>query len=270
MLETISQTVSFICQKTKSKPKIGIVLGTGLSGLANEIKQDAVISYKDIPNFPVSTVESHPGKLIFGTLGKHEVVAMQGRFHYYEGYSTQQIAFPIRVLKALGIEYLFLSNACGGLNPTFEVGDLMIIDDHINLIPNPLIGKHYDEFGPRFPDMSCPYNTTLINKAINIAQKQHLKIHKGCYVAVTGPSLETPKEYHFLRVIGGDAVGMSTVPEVITARQMNITCFAISIITDLGVPGKIKEVSLDEIIKASEIAEPKMTAIFRELINDIE
>jgi purine-nucleoside phosphorylase len=269
MLETINQTVSYIKNRIKNKPEIGIILGTGLAGLAKEIQIDTILEYEDIPNFPVSTVEGHHGKLIFGTLGGKQVMAMQGRFHYYEGYTMQQVTFPVRAMKFMGINHLFVSNASGGMNPTFEVGDLMIINDHINLLPNPLIGKHYPEFGARFPDMSKPYDYGFIKLAENIAKQNNIKVQKGCYVGLTGPTLETPKEYEYLRVIGGDAVGMSTVPEIIVARQMGMACFAISIITDLGIPGRIVETTLEDVLKAAEKAEPKMTIIIKELIKEI-
>lgn len=270
MLEKIKNTTEFILNKINFKTQIGIVLGTGLGGLVNEIEIKHSLPYQDIPNFPISTVESHHGELIFGILGGKNVVAMRGRFHYYEGYDMQQVTFPIRIMKMLGIENLILSNACGGLNPAFEVSDLMIITDHINLLPaNPLVGKNLDELGPRFPDMSSTYNKEMIKKAIKIAEKNNVKFQTGVYASVSGPNLETPAEYKFLRVIGADAVGMSTIPEVIVARQMNIPCFAISIITDLGVEGKIKETSLDEIIAAAAKAEPKMTLIIKELIRSL-
>ena len=268
MLETINQTISFINQRIKIKPEIGIILGTGLAGLAREISVETILNYEDIPNFPVSTVEGHHGKLIFGTLGGKKVMAMQGRFHYYEGYTMQQVTFPVRVMKLMGIQTLLVSNASGGINPSYEVGDLMIINDHINLLPNPLIGKHFDEFGPRFPDMSKTYDLKFVEKAEKIAKKNSIKIQTGCYVGVTGPTLETPKEYEYFRIIGGDTVGMSTVPEIIVARQMGMTCFAISIITDLGVPGKIKEVALEDILKVAEKSEPKMTLIMKKLIEE--
>jgi purine-nucleoside phosphorylase len=237
--------------------------------LAKEIEVETILNYEDIPNFPVSTVEGHYGKLIFGKLGSKHIMAMQGRFHFYEGYTMQQVTFPVRVMKLMGINILYVSNASGGMNPLFEVGDLMAIDDHINLLPNPLIGSHFPEFGPRFPDMSQPYDKKLIELAEIIANENGINLKKGCYVGVTGPTLETPKEYEFFRVIGGDAVGMSTVPEIIVARQMGMKCFAISIITDLGVPGKIKEVSLEDVLKAAAKAEPKMTLIIKKMIERI-
>jgi purine-nucleoside phosphorylase len=269
MLKTITETVSFIKSKIAFEPEFGIILGTGLGGLVKELEVLFTLDYEDIPNFPVSTVESHHGKLIFGMLGSKKVVAMQGRFHYYEGYSMEQVTFPVRVLKFLGIKALFLSNASGGLNPSFEVGDIMIIDDHINLLPNPLIGKNIDELGPRFPDMSHPYDAELIKRALEIAATQNLKVQKGCYVAVTGPSLETPKEYFYLHIIGADTVGMSTIPEVIVARHMGLRCFAVSIITDLGVPGKIKHVTLQDVLNAANKAEPQMTKLLKQLITSL-
>lgn len=267
MLTQFKESVDFIISKTSVKPTIGIVLGTGLGGLVNEIEVIDEISYADIPNFPVSTVESHSGKLIFGNLGGKAVVAMQGRFHYYEGYDFKQVTYPIRVMKLLGIEKLFVSNASGGVNPDFIVGEIMILNDHINFFPgNPLIGKNFDELGPRFPDMSEPYCPEMIQLAKDIAKENNIRIAEGTYLGLTGPTLETPAEYKFVRTIGADAVGMSTVPEVIVARHMEIPCFAISIITDLGVPGKIKKVSLAEVIEVASRQEPKMTLILRELI----
>jgi purine-nucleoside phosphorylase len=269
MLETITATASFIKSKIAFEPEYGIILGTGLGGLVKEIDIRYTLDYEEIPNFPVSTVESHHGKLIFGMLGNKKVAAMQGRFHFYEGYTMQQVTFPVRVLKLLGIKTLFVSNASGGLNPSFEVGDVMIIDDHINLLPNPLIGQNIGELGPRFPDMSQPYDLELIEKALKIANQLQIKVQKGCYVAVTGPSLETPKEYAYLRTIGADTVGMSTIPEVIVARHMDLRCFAVSIITDLGVPGKIRQVTLQEILEIAGKAEPKMTRLLKELVTSL-
>jgi purine-nucleoside phosphorylase len=269
MLEKIRETVSFIKEKTKFQPEVAIILGTGLGGLVNDIKIHMSLDYEDIPNFPVSTAPGHHGKLIFGTLGGKNVMAMQGRFHYYEGYTMQEVTFPVRVMKFLGIKYLFVSNASGGMNPEFEIGDLMIQTDHINLLPNPLIGKHYPEFGNRFPDMSESYDKDLIKKALEIAEENHIKVQQGCYVGVSGPTLETPKEYQYFRIIGGDAVGMSTVPEVIVAHQMGIPCFAISIISDLGVPGRIVEVSAEDVQRAAAASAPKMTLIMEKLIESL-
>jgi len=269
MLEAINETVSYINSNTQIRPDVGIILGTGLGGMVKEIEVETVLEYENIPNFPVSTVESHHGRLIFGKLNGKNIIAMQGRFHYYEGYSPQEITFPVRIMKQIGITHLFVSNASGAVNPDFEIGDLMIQDDHINLIPNPLIGRHYPEFGDRFPDMSDPYDEELISKALEIGLKHNFPVRQGCYVAVTGPTLETPKEYQYFRIIGGDAVGMSTVPEIIVAHQMGITCFAISIITDLGVPGKIVKVTLEDVTSVAGMAEPHMTLIMKELISSI-
>ena len=223
MLKKIEEAVSFIQSKTDVKPSIGIILGTGLGGLVNEIEIIDTISYEDIPNFPVSTVESHSGKLIFGKLGGKHVVAMQGRFHYYEGYDLKQVTFPVRVMKQLGIERLVVSNASGGVNPEHIIGEIMIIDDHINLFPgNPLIGKNVDELGPRFPDMSDAYDVDMIAIAEKIAKENDIRIARGVYAGLTGPTLETPAEYKMIRILGADAVGMSTVPEIIAARHMEI------------------------------------------------
>jgi purine-nucleoside phosphorylase len=225
------------------------------------------LMYSNIPNFPISTLEFHSGKLIFGELSGKKVVAMQGRLHFYEGYDMKQITFPVRVLKMLGIEKLFVSNASGALNPKFRKGDLMVIEDHINLQPhNPLIGTNYEELGPRFPDMSAPYDAGMIKKALQIAKDKKLTCHKGVYVSVTGPNLETKAEYKFLRIIGADAVGMSTVPEVIVANHMSLPVFAISVLTDEGFPETLQPVSVAEIIKIAGEAEPKMTIILKELI----
>ena len=269
MLQTIKESATFLKERTNYKPQVGIILGTGLGGLVAEIEIEHSISYKDIPHFPVSTVEGHSGRLIFGNLGGKQVVAMQGRFHFYEGYSMEKVTFPVRVMKFLGIKNLIVSNASGGVNPDYEVGDLMILSDHINLIPNPLIGSNIDELGPRFPDMSESYCKNLITKAENIAKANKIPVQKGVYIALTGPTLETPSEYKYMRIIGGDTVGMSTAPEVIVARHMDIPCFAMSVITDLGVPGKIQKVSHSEIQKIAEIAEPKLTLIIKELIASI-
>ncbi len=266
MFTKINETVTYIRGQSDFVPEFGIILGTGLGGLVKEIVPEIILDYTDIPNFPVSTVESHHGKLILGFLGGKKVIAMQGRFHFYEGYPMQEITFPVRVMKKLGVKALFVSNAAGGLNPGFEIGDLMIINDHINLLPNPLIGVNHPELGPRFPDMSEPYDKKMIVLAQKIAQKSQIALQIGTYAAISGPSLETPAEYKFLRAIGADAVGMSTVPEVIVANHTGISVFAISIITDLGVPGKIRKVSLDEIVAVAERTEPKMTRLMKELI----
>jgi len=269
MLKIINETANFLKNKTNFSPEVGLILGTGLGGLVNDIDIEHSISYEDIPNFPVSTVEGHSGRLIFGKLGGKTVVAMQGRFHFYEGYNMEQVTFPVRVMKYLGIKHLIVSNASGGVNPDYEIGDLMVINDHINLIPNPLIGKNINEFGPRFPDMSEPYCPEMIKIVDAIAKKNNIKIQKGVYVAVTGPTLETPAEYFYFRKIGGDTVGMSTVPEVVIARHMDIPCFAISVITDLGVPGKIKKVTHEDVQNVAEVTEPKLTLLIKELISKI-
>jgi purine-nucleoside phosphorylase len=269
MLQNIKESANFINEKTNFNPEIGIILGTGLGGLVSEIEIEHSLPYNEIPNFPLSTVEGHSGRLILGILGGKKVVAMQGRFHFYEGYSMEKVTFPVRVMKFLGIKNLILSNASGGVNPDYEVGDLMILEDHICLIPNPLIGANLDELGPRFPDMSDSYCKDMIQIAQQIASENNLPIQKGVYVALTGPTLETPAEYKYMRIIGGDTVGMSTAPEVIVARHMGIPCFAMSVITDLGVPGKIQKVTHEEIQKVSEVAEPKLTLIIKQLISKI-
>lgn len=269
MLQQIKESSNFIKETTHFTPEIGIILGTGLGGLVSEIEIEFSIPYNEIPHFPLSTVEGHSGRLILGKLGGKRVVAMQGRFHFYEGYSMEKVTFPVRVMKFLGIEKLIVSNASGGVNPSYEVGDLMILEDHICLIPNPLIGSNIDELGPRFPDMSEPYDKKMINLAEKIASDNNLPLQKGVYIALTGPTLETPAEYKYMRIIGGDTVGMSTAPEVIVARHMDIPCFAMSVITDLGVEGKIKKVTHEEIQKVSEVAEPKLTLIIKELISKI-
>lgn len=267
MLEAINDAVGYIRNLYKGKPRVGIVLGTGLGGLVNEITIEKEIPYNFVPHFPVSTVESHFGKLIFGRVGEVQVVAMQGRFHYYEGYSMAEITFPIRVMKQLGIEYLFLSNASGGMNLEFKKGDLMVIDDHINLQPaNPLVGMNLDSFGPRFPDMSLPYDQELIRKAEAIAAEEKITLRKGVYVAVTGPNLETRAEYRFLRTIGADVVGMSTVPEVIVARHMGLRTFALSVVTDECDPANLKPIDVPEIIAIAQATEPRLTLIMKKLI----
>lgn len=266
-MNKINEALNYIQSKTNFRPLCGIILGTGLGKLAEDIKVELEISYTDIPNFPVSTVESHAGKLIFGILGGKNIVCMQGRFHYYEGYSMEEVVFPVRVMKLLGIEKLFISNAAGGLNPDMNVADLMIIKDHINLQPNnPLVGKNLDELGPRFPDMMKTYSEDLRAKGLEIAKNNNFNVHEGVYVSVPGPMLETPAEYHYLRVIGSDAVGMSTVPEAIAAKHMGLETFAISVITDMCTPDQLKEVELAHIFAAAAKAEPKMTKIITELI----
>lgn len=267
MLEKIQETANFLRSKMHTQPETAIILGTGLGSLVHEITDAYEISYKDIPNFPISTVEGHSGKLIFGKLGNKDIMAMQGRFHFYEGYSMQEVTFPVRVMRELGIKTLFVSNAAGGMNPDFSIGDLMIITDHINFFPeHPLRGKNI-EYGPRFPDMSEAYSKELINKALQIAEKKGINVQQGIYIGTQGPTFETPAEYKMFHILGADAVGMSTVPEVIVANHCGIKVFGISVITDLGVEGKIVEVSHEEVQKAADAAQPKMTTIMRELIN---
>ncbi|MEM9671329.1 MAG: purine-nucleoside phosphorylase [Bacteroidota bacterium] len=265
----LSETYDFLSQHITQAPEVGIVLGTGLGRLAEEIDAEQIISYDDIPHFPVSTVETHHGKLIYGTLGGRRVLAMQGRFHYYEGYSMQQITYPIRLIHRLGIRTLYISNVSGAMNLAYEKGYLVLIDDHINLQgANPLIGSNWNDFGPRFPDMSEPYDQEMIHTAWQIAKQEGYRIHKGVYVAVNGPNLETRAEYRFLRKIGGDLVGMSTVPEVIVAKHQGMKVFAASIVTDLGDPDNLEPVSVEEIIRVAGEAEPKLTQLFYRMINE--
>lgn len=267
MLERIQETALFLKSKIHTYPETAIILGTGLGSLANEITDKHEISYQEIPHFPLSTVEGHRGKLIFGKLGGKDIMAMQGRFHFYEGYSMKEVTFPIRVMHELGIKTLFVSNAAGGMNPSFNIGDLMIITDHINFFPeHPLRGSNIP-YGPRFPDMSEAYNKELIGKANEIASEKGIKIQHGVYLGTQGPTFETPAEYRMFHILGADAVGMSTVPEVIVANHCGIRVFGISVITDLGVEGKIVEVSHEEVQKAADAAQPLMTTIMRELIN---
>ncbi len=269
MLEKIQETATYLKGKISTHPETAIILGTGLGSLVHEITDKYEIDYKDIPHFPLSTVEGHSGKLIFGKLGDKDIMAMQGRFHYYEGYSMKEVTFPVRVMHALGIKTLFVSNAAGGMNPDFEIGDLMVITDHINFFPeHPLRGKNIP-YGPRFPDMSEAYNKELINKADIIATEKGIKLQHGIYIGTQGPTFETPAEYKMFHILGADAVGMSTVPEVIVANHCGINVFGISVITDLGVEGKIVEVSHEEVQKAADEAQPRMTTIMRELINRI-
>jgi purine-nucleoside phosphorylase len=267
MLEKIKATATFINDKVKRPIDAGIILGSGLGGLVNEIEIELTIPYSEIPNFPVSTVEGHSGKLIIGKLGGKTVLAMQGRFHYYEGYSMLEVTFPVRVMKMMGINTLFVSNASGGLNPEYKVGDVVIISDHINFFPeHPLRGKNINELGTRFPDMSQSYDQHLRNKAKAIALKNGITLREGVYVGVSGPTFETPAEYLMFRHLGADIVGMSTVPEVIVARHADMTVFGISIVTDSGVPGQIVEISHEEVQEVAMKAEPNMTLILKELV----
>jgi len=271
-LERIQETAEFIKQRVNGKlPRTAIVLGTGLGDLVNHIKIEVEIPYGEVPNFPVSTVEGHKGRLIFGMLGEKYIMAMQGRFHYYEGYSMKEVTFPIRVMKALGVKTLFVSNASGGMNPNFKVGDLMLITDHINLFPeHPLHGKNYNELGTRFPSMEQTYSPRLLNMAREVAREKGVRLVEGVYVGTQGPTFETPAEYRYFWRIGGDAVGMSTVPEVIVARHGDMEVFGISCITDLGVEGVVKEVSHEEVQKAAAAAQPIMSMLIREIINRFE
>jgi purine-nucleoside phosphorylase len=268
MIKKILEAVAFLHDKKVIDPQVGVILGTGLSNRFPKLIENSItIDYADIPHFPVSTVETHRGRLVFGTVAKEKVVAMQGRFHYYEGYSMEQITFPVRVMAMLGVKYLLISNASGNLNKSWNRGELMLISDHINLQPdNPLRGKNIPELGPRFPDMSAPYSPALRTALKRIARQNGVVLNEGVYVAVPGPNLETRAEYRFLRMIGADAVGMSTVPEVIVANHMHLPCAAISVLTDDCDPDNLKPVSLEEIIAVAENAEPVVTGLFHQLI----
>ena len=267
----ITESVQFINQKSKVKPKIAIILGTGLGELAEDIQEKEIIPYSKIPNFPVSTVQSHSGNLVLGKLSNKEVVAMQGRFHYYEGYSLKEVTFPVRVMKKLGADTIIISNAAGGMNRFFKRGDLMLITDHINLFgDNPLIGPNDEELGPRFPDMSEAYNQKLIELAKKVALKEKIRLQEGVYAGLTGPTLETSAEYRFLISIGADAVGMSTVPEVIVANHMGMKVLGISCITDLAIDGVIVKTSVEEILKAAADSEPIMTKLIKKVIEKID
>ena len=268
MLEKIKETAEYIRSQVSDIPSTAIILGTGLGALVDHIDDKQFIPYSQIPNFPVSTVEGHSGNLIFGTLGKKRVIAMQGRFHYYEGYDMKQVTFPVRVMKALGVDTLFVSNAAGGMNKEFRVGDIMIITDHINLFPeNPLRGKNYNELGPRFPAMTEAYDHNLIKIADEIAAEKGIRVMHGVYVGTPGPTFETPAEYEYFRIIGGDAVGMSTVPEVIVAVHAGIKVFGVSVITDLGGKDVTEVPSHEEVQKAAQTAQPRMMEIMRELVD---
>lgn len=263
----IRRSADVVRYGTGIRPRVAIVLGTGLGGLADEINPESVIPYDEIPGFPVPTVESHSGRLLLGHLSGQPVVAMQGRFHRYEGYSLQEVTFPVRVLHDLGAEILIVSNACGGMNPLWGVGDLMLIADHINLIgDNPLIGPNWDELGPRFPDMSEPYDHDLQRIAIDVAMEKRIVLHRGVYAAVAGPNLETRAEYRFLRMIGADVVGMSTVPEVIVARHAGMKALGLSIITDSCLPDALQPASVEEIIRVAGEAEPRLTVLIKNLV----
>lgn len=271
MFEKLTETTQFLQQYNTAGAKAGIVLGTGLGNFVQEIKVQHEIPYTEIPNFPVSTVKGHSGKLIFGSVAGKAVIAMSGRFHFYEGYSPEEVIFPIRVMKFLGVQTVFLSNAAGGVNTSFKVGDLMIINDHISFaMVNPLIGKNDERFGPRFPDMSEPYKKELIKKAKDIAARLQIGVKEGVYFGVTGPTFETRAEYKLVHVLGGDAVGMSTVQEVIAASHMGMDAFAMSVITDIGIREEDNIITHEEVLEAANSAEPKFSAIFRELIASLD
>lgn len=264
MLDQIQKTASWIRAKLPRSPECAIILGSGLSHLGDKIEVQASIPYGEIPGFPQSTVKGHDGLLIFGKFAGKDILAMKGRFHFYEGYSMEDITFPIRVMKLLGIETLVISNAAGGMNPDFNVGDIMLIRDHINLMgTNPLIGKNLDALGPRFPDMSNVYDQMLFSIATETAYQLGIRVREGVYAAVTGPTYETPAEYKYIRIIGGDAVGMSTVPEAIVAHHMGIRILALSVITDLGVEGLIQKITHEEVLEAASAVEPHITALIR-------
>ena len=266
----IEAAVSSLRARTALVPDVAIIIGTGLGALARSITLEASVPYREIPHFPESTVESHAGELMFGHLSGKSVVAMRGRVHFYEGYSLKEISLPVRVMRALGARLLVVSNACGGMNPGFHCGDIMVIEDHINLMgDNPLIGVNDDRLGPRFPDMGEAYDASLIKKALTIAAENGIRIRKGVYLSTSGPTFETPAEYRYFRIIGADAVGMSTTPEVIVARQMNLPCFAVSIITDLGVEGKIEYTTHESVQKEAEKTEAQMTFLLTEMISTL-
>lgn len=270
LLDQLKETTGYIRQQCNTVPSLGIVLGSGLGNFTSEIKVDKEILYDDIPHFPVSTVKGHQGKLIFGEIGGKQVVAMAGRFHFYEGYTPQQVIYPIRVMKLLGVETLLVSNAAGGLNSSFEVGDLMIIKDHISFfVLNPLAGENENELGPRFPDMSEPYASSLIAKAKTIAERLQIPVHTGVYTGVTGPTFETRSEYKLIKALGGDAVGMSTVQEVIAAVHCGLKVFAISVIADIGIREEDNIITHEEVLQAAKDAEPKLTAIFTNLVKEM-
>jgi purine-nucleoside phosphorylase len=269
-MKQLKESAKFLKKQYKHTPRIGLVLGSGLGNFVNEIEVEKEIDYHDIPNFPVSTVPGHKGKLIFGKLAGKRVVVMAGRFHFYEGYDAAEVIFPIRVMKLLGVEVLLLSNAAGGVNPDFKIGDLMIVRDHISLNTfNPLIGKNIDELGPRFPDMNEPYKKYLIQKAKDVAARLNIEVKEGVYYAVTGPTFETKAEYKMIHILGGDAVGMSTAQESIVANHMGMHVFAMSVITDIGLLEGTNTISHEEVLEAAKAAEPKFAAIFKGLIEAI-
>ena len=266
-MKELKEAAKYLKKKYFHTPQVGIVLGSGLGNFIEEIEVEEEVSYSDIPNFPVSTVSGHKGKLVFGNLSGKKIVCMAGRFHYYEGYSAQEVVFPIRVMKLLGIDTLLLSNAAGGVNPSFNVGEIMIINDHIGIdMANPLIGRNIDDLGTRFPDMSEPYTKTLIIKAKGVAAKLGIELREGVYFGVTGPTYETPAEYRMIHVMGGDAVGMSTVQECIAANHMGLPVFAVSVITDLGIRDEHNAITHEEVLHFAKAAEPRVAALFKELV----
>lgn len=267
MWEQVQETVSFIKEKTNFTPEYGVILGSGLGSFTDDIQIEFTLPYTEIPNFPVSTVQGHKGALVFGTIGDKKVVAMQGRFHFYEGYSMKEVTFPVRVMKYLGVEKLIVSNASGGVNPNYEVGSIVILKDHINMMPeHPLRGKNDERFGPRFLNMSEPFSLKMIAKAKELAQNLNIKVQDGIYLGLQGPTFETLAEYKMVKIVGADCVGMSTVPEVIVARHMDMEVFGLSVITDMGNEGNIETVSHEEVLEAARKAEPKVRILIKELI----
>lgn len=267
MWEQVQETVSFIKEKTNFTPEYGVILGSGLGSFTNDIQIEFTLLYNEIPNFPVSTVEGHKGALVFGIIGTKKVVAMQGRFHFYEGYSMKEVTFPVRVMKFLGVQKLIVSNASGGVNPNFAVGDIMLIKDHVNMMPeHPLRGKNDERFGPRFVNMSEAYSKKMIEIAKDLAQKLNIEVQEGIYLGLQGPTFETLAEYKMVKNMGADCVGMSTVPEVIVARHMAMETFGLSVITDMGDEENIETISHDEVLEAAKNAEPKVRLLIKELI----
>ena len=267
MWDQVQETVSYIKAKTNFTPEYGVILGSGLGSFTDDIQIEFTLPYGEIPNFPVSTVQGHKGALVFGTIGTKKVVAMQGRFHYYEGYSMKEVTFPVRVMKFLGVEKLIVSNASGGVNPNYNVGDVVLIKDHVNMMPeHPLRGKNDERFGPRFVNMSEPYSRKMMDKAKELAQKLNIEIKDGVYLGLQGPTFETLAEYKMVKNIGADCVGMSTVPEVIVARHMEMETFGLSVITDMGDEDSIETISHDEVLEAAKSAEPKVRMLIKELI----
>lgn len=267
MWEQVQETVSFIKGKIDFTPEYGVILGSGLGSFTDEMKVEFTLPYNEIPNFPISTVQGHKGALVFGTIGDKKVVAMQGRFHFYEGYSMKEVTFPVRIIKFLGVDKLIVSNASGGVNPNYKVGSIVMITDHINMTPqHPLRGKNDERFGPRFVNMSEPYSRKMIAKAKELAQKLNIEVHEGIYLGLQGPTFETLAEYRMVKILGADCVGMSTVPEVIVARHMDLETFGISVITDMGNEESIGTISHDEVLEAAKNAEPKVRILIKELI----